>query len=72
MVPKGAAVAMNVFDIHRSPKYYTNPEVFDPEHFSKESVANRHPYAFIPFSKGARKCIGMYLRQLFKVAIAYK
>lgn len=57
-VPKGAAVGINIFAIHRNPEYYENPSIFDPENFSEEKITSRHPFAFIPFGAGIRKCIG--------------
>lgn len=45
--------------LHRSPKYYANPDKFDPSHFDLDEVKKRHPFAYIPFSAGSRNCIGM-------------
>lgn len=39
-------------------KHYETPFVFNPNHFDKESVLRRNPYAYIPFSAGTRNCIG--------------
>lgn len=44
--------------IHRNPEIYPNPEVYDPDNFLTEKCANRHYYAFIPFSAGPRSCVG--------------
>lgn len=54
----GLTIAIPIWSIHRSPKLYPNPTIFDPDRFLKENIANRHFYSFIPFSMGARNCIG--------------
>ena len=59
--PKGVGVAIAVKAIHDDPAIWQNPEKFDPERFSSEAKANRHPCYFLPFSDGPRKCIGLRL-----------
>lgn len=58
-IPPGIEFVVNVMAMHRSPKYFARPNDFDPDHFLPEAVSARHPYTFMPFSAGARSCIGM-------------
>ncbi|XP_012265026.2 cytochrome P450 4g15 [Athalia rosae] len=57
-VPAGATVVIGTFKMHRQPHIYPNPDVFDPDNFLPEKTANRHYYAFVPFSAGPRSCVG--------------
>lgn len=57
-IPSGAGVMIIPYVVHRDPRFWEKPEVFDPERFSEERAANRHKYAYIPFGAGPRKCIG--------------
>ena len=43
IIRKGEEVLINVAGFHSDPKYYPNPEAFNPENFSKEAKEKRHP-----------------------------
>lgn len=58
-VDKGTVLFNSVFALHRHPKYWKNPDTFDPENFSPENMVGRHPCSYLPFSTGPRACIGM-------------
>ncbi|KAJ8915088.1 hypothetical protein NQ315_014343 [Exocentrus adspersus] len=57
-IPKGTDINIYIFDLHRLPQYWKDPEKFDPDRFLPENIANRHPFAYLPFSAGSRNCIG--------------
>jgi cytochrome P450 / NADPH-cytochrome P450 reductase len=45
--------------LHRDPAVWgTQPEVFEPDHFSRENESQRPPNAWKPFGNGQRSCIG--------------
>ncbi|KAG0429852.1 hypothetical protein HPB47_023225 [Ixodes persulcatus] len=58
MVPKGVTCVIAIFSIHRNPKHFKDPDSFVPERFMTEEIKQRHPFSYIPFSKGLRVCIG--------------
>jgi len=64
-IKKGTVVMVPLWGAHRNPKYFPDPERFDPERFLPGSQAYvdtpKHPYAYSPFGLGLRNCIGMRL-----------
>ncbi|XP_049859621.1 cytochrome P450 4g15 [Schistocerca gregaria] len=57
-LPAGCTVVVGTYKIHHREDIYPNPEVFNPDNFIPEKTADRHYYAFIPFSAGPRSCVG--------------
>ncbi|XP_075169921.1 putative cytochrome P450 4p3 [Haematobia irritans] len=58
ILPAHSFISLHIFDLHRNPRHFAKPEVFDPDRFLPENSKDRHPYAFAPFSAGQRNCIG--------------
>lgn len=54
----GDAVWIPIYGIHSDPKYYPNPEKFDPERFSNENKHKINSSTYMPFGVGPRNCIG--------------
>ena len=59
-VPAGTNIFFTPYFIHRHREHWEKPEKFYPAHFEPEAVKQRHKFAFIAFSAGARRCIGDY------------
>lgn len=57
-IDKGTQVIISNYVFHKDPQYFPDPENFDPERFTKENIAARHPMTFLPYGEGPRICIG--------------
>jgi cytochrome P450 len=70
-IPGDTSVSMTIYAAHRDPKVFPEPEQFQPNRWlDPEDRKRMEPY-FIPFSTGARGCIGRnisYLEQAVVVA----
>ncbi|XP_061399994.1 probable cytochrome P450 6t3 [Musca vetustissima] len=69
-VPHGMPVYVSILGLHRDPKYWPEPDHFNPERFS--SMANINPMIYQPFGTGPHACIGSRLGLLqVKLALAH-
>ncbi|XP_002738774.1 cytochrome P450 2U1-like [Saccoglossus kowalevskii] len=57
-IPKDTMVMANLWSVLHDPKHWENPEEFRPERFLNENGEVEKPEMFIPFSTGARMCLG--------------
>nr|XP_043067632.1 probable cytochrome P450 313a3 [Drosophila bipectinata] len=72
LVPKGVILGIDIFNMHRNRDLWGHDaDSFNPDRFLAVDDRQRHPYAFIPFSKGRRNCIGWKYAQIsIKIALA--
>lgn len=56
-IKKETLIGVSFYALHRNPKYWENPDKFDPERFLGEQKKISMQY-FYPFGAGPRMCIG--------------
>jgi cytochrome P450 len=65
----GCLAIVPVRAIHRLPRFYPDPERFEPERFTAAARASRPRFAYLPFSHGPRNCIGEHFAWMEAVLI---
>jgi cytochrome P450 len=57
-IPAGSTLIVSQYVTHRDPRFWPDPQRFDPDRFSPEAEAERPKFAYFPFGGGPRRCIG--------------
>ncbi len=57
-IPAGSILMLSPYVVHRDPRFWEDPERFQPERFTPEGEAAIPRYAYFPFGGGPRICIG--------------
>jgi len=57
-IPKGAIIIVSPYVIQRDPRFFPDPERFDPERWTPANRDARPKFCYFPFGGGARVCIG--------------
>ena len=68
-VPPSALIMVSPYVIHRMPRYWARPEVFDPDRW--QGASSGPTRAYLPFGAGRRSCLASHLAQpIMKVLVA--
>ncbi|XP_071042170.1 cytochrome P450 3A8 [Parasteatoda tepidariorum] len=59
LLEKDMLVSIPIYALHHDPKYFPDPEKFNPNRFIPEEKGKRDPYVYLPFGSGPRNCLGM-------------
>src|SRR5262249_35485611 len=57
-IRKGTQLLMSQWVVHRDPRYWNEPERFNPDRWGEEATNNLPRCAYFPFGDGPRICIG--------------
>ena len=69
-IPAKSIVLINIYGLHHHPRYWSEPDRFNPDRFAPVHADVIHRQAYLPFLLGPRKCIGEPLAQLEMQLIA--
>src|SRR5215831_12331019 len=58
IVPAGSLVLTSQYVTHRDPRYFPDPDRFDPMRWSPEIRVARPKFTYFPFGGGPRVCLG--------------
>jgi cytochrome P450 len=57
-LPAGIRLMYSIYLTHHDPKYWDDPDTFNPDRFAKDKKRKFAAYSYLPFGGGARNCIG--------------
>ena len=57
-IPEGSALMCSQWVVHRSSRWYDDPDTFDPDRWLPERRSARPRFSYFPFGGGPRHCIG--------------
>lgn len=63
-IAKGTQIMISQWVVHRDPRWFPNPEGFDPDRWLPERSEGLPRYAYFPFGGGPRVCIGNHFAMM--------
>lgn len=56
-IPENSTLFICLYALHRHKNYWPDPECFNPYRFTREAIAARDKFAYLPFGAGGHVCI---------------
>lgn len=63
-IPAGSKIYLCPYVMQRHPRYFPDPERFNPERFTEVAKKERPQFSYFPFGGGARVCIGEHFAKM--------
>jgi cytochrome P450 len=57
-IPANSLIFLSPYVMHHDPRYFPNPDAFDPQRWTAEAQVERPKFSYFPFGGGPRQCIG--------------
>jgi len=64
LLPTGSRVFLSPWSMHRNPRWFPDPNRFDPDRFLPEAKQARPAFSYLPFGGGGRRCLGESFAEL--------
>jgi cytochrome P450 len=58
VIPAGSIILMSQYVMHRNQNYYSDPDIFYPDRWTKEAKLQMPRFSYFPFGGGIRSCVG--------------
>ncbi|MGC1931557.1 MAG: cytochrome P450 [Candidatus Nitrosopolaris sp.] len=58
VIPAGSIILMSQYVMHRNPRYFSDPDSFYPDRWTKEVKSHLPRFSYFPFGGGIRGCVG--------------
>lgn len=68
-IPRGTTLMMSQWVLHRDPRFWDEPEKFQPERWAEPRIKQVPHFAYFPFGGGPRVCVGNNFAMLESVLI---
>jgi cytochrome P450 len=58
VIPAGSIILMSQYVMHHDPRYFSDPDLFYPDRWTKETKLQLPRFSYFPFGGGIRGCVG--------------